>query len=896
MALSVFMVAEKPSLAQSIAQILSDGRLSSRRAALDVHEFEGRFRGQPARFKMTSVIGHVYSIDFTAAFNSWDKVDPAQLYDAPTVKLEANPKAHVCEHLQREGRGCDVLVLWLDCDREGENICFEVGGWGVRREGKDEPSERQSVLRARFSAITAPEIRAAMSNLVLPNEAEALAVDARQELDLRVGVSFTRFQTRFFQARDGRYGNLDASVISYGPCQTPTLNFCVERHQAIVSFQPEPFWSVRPRASKAGTPLELEWDKGRVFDQDVGALFASLVREAKRLRVVDVVEKEDRKQRPHGLNTVELLKVASASLGMGPAHAMQIAERLYTAGYLSYPRTESSAYPPNFDITGTVAALRNHPVFGGYASALLQQGVKHPQGGTDVGDHPPITPVRAATEDDLGGGDAWRVYDFVTRHFLGSVSPDAVYRKTKATFEGDGETFSASGSVVVRQGFTAIMPWRATQSEPLPPLTPGEYLPLSDLELYQGRTSPPDYLTESDLIGLMEKHGIGTDASIPVHINNICERNYVTIQSGRRVVPTELGITLIRGYQLIDPELCKPQVGAGGEGRGGGQPAGVSMCEELNRDVEGKSSFPLSFVTSLGFSFSLDCFPLASVIRFVRTKCGKCRRYMKYISARPQRLYCNTCEEVLALPQARGGGCFFFPGLVRLYKSLVCPLDGYELLLFSLSGSDGKTYPLCPFCYNNPPFEGVLKVGGWGKGDGEGRKRKGAPGGKAGMPCSTCTHPTCPHSLASNGVFPCPNPGCSGGTVVLDPVSAPKWRLDCNRCNFLMYLPPNLHSAKVLPKETCEDCGGRLLDLDWKKGQLPPSLAAEAEGGSLVSGVCVVCDEEVAKLCEVKHGHAFAARRMGPRGRGGRGRGRRGRGRGRGRDKNYDPRMSFRDF
>lgn len=52
-----------------------------------------------------------------------------------------------------------------------------------------------------------------------------------------------------------------------------------------------------------------------------------------------------------------------------------------------------------------------------------------PQGGTDVGDHPPITPVRAATEEELGGGDAWRLYDFVARHFLGSVSPDAVYKK-----------------------------------------------------------------------------------------------------------------------------------------------------------------------------------------------------------------------------------------------------------------------------------------------------------------------------------------------------------------------------------------------------------------------------------------------------------------------------------
>jgi hypothetical protein len=50
-------------------------------------------------------------------------------------------------------------------------------------------------------------------------------------------------------------------------------------------------------------------------------------------------------------------------------------------------------------------------------------------------------------------------------------------------------------------------------------------------------------------------------------------------------------------------------------------------------------------------------------------------------------------------------------GNIKLYKGLQCPLDEFELLLFQLAGEDGKTYPLCPFCYNHPPFEGVVKVG-----------------------------------------------------------------------------------------------------------------------------------------------------------------------------------------
>jgi hypothetical protein len=63
---------------------------------------------------------------------------------------------------------------------------------------------------------------------------------------------------------------------------------------------------------------------------------------------------------------------------------------------------------------------------------------------------------------------------------------------------------------------------------------------------------------------------------------------------------------------------------------------------------------------------------------------------------------CLPAPQLYNLPQG---------GNIKLYKGLQCPLDEFELLLFQLAGSDGKTYPLCPFCYNHPPFEGVVKVG-----------------------------------------------------------------------------------------------------------------------------------------------------------------------------------------
>jgi DNA topoisomerase-3 len=80
-------------------------------------------------------------------------------------------------------------------------------------------------------------------------------------------------------------------------------------------------------------------------------------------------------------------------------------------------------------------------------------------------------------------------------------------------------------------------------------------------------TTAPGYLTESELITLMEKHGIGTDASIATHIENILKRNYVRLESGRRLLPNKLGLVLVNGYHQIDSSLVLPRVRSDIEGQ-----------------------------------------------------------------------------------------------------------------------------------------------------------------------------------------------------------------------------------------------------------------------------------------------------------------------------------------
>ncbi|XP_059446947.1 DNA topoisomerase 3-beta isoform X2 [Corylus avellana] len=796
--------------------------------------------------------------DFPSKFQDWGKTNPLDLFDAPITKTESNPKAHICRHLSQEARGCGHLVLWLDCDREGENICFEV----IECTGFHTKEPRRMVYRARFSSVLDKDILKAMDNLVEPNGDEALAVDARQEIDLKVGVAFTRFQTTYFQ---GKYGNLDSRVISYGPCQTPTLGFCVQRHLQITTFKPEKFWVLRPYIIQNGYELQLEWERNKLFDEDVATMFQKLVMEDGILEVTEISEKQENKSRPSGLNTVNLLKVASSALGFGPQMAMQMAERLYTQGFISYPRTESTAYPSSFEFKGTLGALANNPTYGNDVQRLLTDGFQKPRVGTDAGDHPPITPMRSATEDMLDR-DAWRLYQYVCQHFIGTVSPDCKYVRTKVEFSIGGESFHCTGQHVTVEGFTSVMPWLGVNERNLPRFMKGEKIEVSKVELYEGSTISPDYLSESEVISLMEKNGIGTDASIAVHINNICERNYVQVQAGRKLVPTALGITLIRGYQCIDPDLCLPDIRSFIEQQitlvANGQMNHSHVVQHVLQQFKQKFTYFIKQIENMDALFEAQFSPLADSGRAL-SKCGKCLRYMKYISVQPARMYCGTCEEVYYLPQK---------GTIKLYKELSCPLDNFELLIFSLPGPEGKSFPLCPYCYNNPPFEGVDTLFGAVKSSTSGKLGKGA-----GMPCFLCPHPTCRHSVIAQGVCACPE--CSG-TLVLDPVSAPKWRLYCNMCSCLVFLPQGAHRISTT-RERCPDCDTTIIEVDFNKKTTPLE-----DGATLYVG-CILCDELLHSLVEVKHGKSFS-RRM--RGRGA------GRGRGRGGGKRVDPKMSFRDF
>lgn len=240
---------------------------------------------------------------------------------------------------------------------------------------------------------------------------------------------------------------------------------------------------------------------------------------------------------------------------------MQIAEKLYNNGYISYPRTETDRFAHDFDFDSIVVKLENDRFVGPFIQEYRPKGFLRPRSGkNDDKAHPPIHPLKSG--NDLSG-DEGKVFEYVVRRFIAGISHDAVVHETQIVCNLGHEKFSAKGDVIVEQNYLKVFVYDKAQSRELPKLSHGQLVPIVSVSVRDGQTSAPLPLSESDLINIMDKNGIGTDATIHEHIQKVLDRGYA-VKASDRFIPTALGVGLVVGYDLISPEfsLTKPKLRA----------------------------------------------------------------------------------------------------------------------------------------------------------------------------------------------------------------------------------------------------------------------------------------------------------------------------------------------
>ncbi|XP_074063752.1 DNA topoisomerase 3-alpha isoform X2 [Macrotis lagotis] len=551
----VLCVAEKNDAAKGIADLLSGSRLLRREGLSKfnkIYEFDYQLYGQNVTMVMTSVSGHLLAHDFQLPFRKWQSCNPLILFEAQIEKYCPENFVNIKKTLEKEVKQCQSLIIWTDCDREGENIGFEI----IHVCKAVKPNIR--VFRARFSEITEYAVRTACQHLTEPDQRVSDAVDVRQELDLRIGAAFTRFQTLRLQKIFPEV--LAEQLISYGSCQFPTLGFVVERFKAIQAFVPETFHKIKVTHEHEDGIVEFSWKRHRLFNHTACLVLYQMCMEDPVATVVEVGSKPKSRWRPQPLDTVELEKLASRKLKINAKETMKIAEKLYTQGYISYPRTETNIFPQDLNLTALVQQQTHDQQWGAFAQRILDRGGPTPRNGKKSDQaHPPIHPTKYTC--NLQGNEK-RLYEFIVRHFLACCSEDAQGQETTVEIDIAQERFVAHGLMILARNYLDVYIYDRWSDKVIPIYEKGSCFQPTTIEMVDGETCPPQLLTEADLIALMEKHGIGTDATHAEHIETIKSRMYVGLTSDKRFLPGHLGMGLVEGYDSMGYEMSKPDLRA----------------------------------------------------------------------------------------------------------------------------------------------------------------------------------------------------------------------------------------------------------------------------------------------------------------------------------------------
>jgi DNA topoisomerase-3 len=316
-----------------------------------------------------------------------------------------------------------------------------------------------------------------------------------------------------------------------GSCQFPTLGFVVDRYFRVQNFIPEPFWGIKVMHRRDDINVVFNWARSHLFDRAAVIILFERCIAAKNARVTKVQEKPTSKWKPLPLTTVELQKTASRLLRMTSQQAMTIAESLYNKGFISYPRTETDRFDKGMNLMALVEKQTQDNRWGPFAQNLVSGAFRQPrEGRNDDKAHPPIHPIAYCAPAGLRPEEG-RLYEFITRRFLACCSEDAKGKATVVELEYGDEGFHTRGLIVLERNYLDVYPYENwTDSAILPRFTVGETFEPTEATITDGQTSAPSYLTEPELIALMDANGIGTDATMAEHIAKIQARNYVITQ------------------------------------------------------------------------------------------------------------------------------------------------------------------------------------------------------------------------------------------------------------------------------------------------------------------------------------------------------------------------------
>jgi DNA topoisomerase-3 len=486
------------------------------------------------------------------------KLVPHQMKDGKEYKPDSGALKQL-KMIKHVFDSCERIIVGTDSGREGEAIFRFIYTYLNCRKPFD---------RLWISSLTERAIKEGLQNLKPGSEYDNLyqAAKARSEADWLVGVN----SSRSLSIAAGR------GVFSLGRVQTPTLAMICRRFLENRNFTPVPFWQVKVQTEKSNFQFQAISHEKYGQKETANAVFQKL--QGNSLQVQSVETKEINQEPPLLYNLTALQKEANSKHGFSADKTLSIAQKLYEAKVLTYPRTGSRYISADvFDeIPELINSLKTHPRFGTYAQTM-DNSVLNIRCVDDkkVTDHYALLITENAPKDL--SGDEQTIYEMIAGRMLEAFSKKCVKDITTVVLTCADTLFDAKGAVIKQAGWLAVFNETEENGEDetgnLPEVSQGETLPVIQSKLLEKQTKPKPLHTEASLLGAMEsagkeveneaereamkESGIGTPATRAAIIETLFTRDYIRREK-KSLVPTEKGLAVyetVKDKRIADVAL-----------------------------------------------------------------------------------------------------------------------------------------------------------------------------------------------------------------------------------------------------------------------------------------------------------------------------------------------------
>lgn len=462
--------------------------------------------------------------------------------------------------LKNAAKNADIILLATDPDREGEAIAWHIDRILSDAEPKGK-KRKVNVQRITFHEITKQAIEDAMAHPGIIDTNLVDAQQARRVLDRLVGYTLSPLLWK----------KLSKRWLSAGRVQSVAVRLIVEREREISAFLTKEYWSIEGAfgfgdtvqkdqvlqallVSKNGEKYEhtLRYDlfdgtyttKTTTIDtQDKAQAIITDLQAPYTVRAAD--RKEIRRSAPGPYTTSTLQQDAGRLLYFSSKKTMQIAQKLYEEGYITYHRTDSMNLSDQFvcDARGYIGETYGKP----YVPASPRKFKTKSKIAQEAHEAIRPTDIRAigtvAKQEGQLNRDHIRLYELIWKRTVASQAADAVFDATTIRITStNGYEFEASGSVVTFDGYLKITGKRSDDVL-IPPVAEGQEVMLTQSDPVRHETNPPPRYTEASLVKTLEEKGIGRPSTYAPIISTIIERQYIT-RTEKKLVPTELGFAV----------------------------------------------------------------------------------------------------------------------------------------------------------------------------------------------------------------------------------------------------------------------------------------------------------------------------------------------------------------